>query len=772
MNNLYKFITTRRGITILICLIVIAFVGSYVRFLEPSLTYRDMLNPNLPQLIAYENIQKNYTHDDNIQVILASNDKDVFNKETLIVIDELTTKLWKTPFSTRVDSLTNFQNTTSQNDDLLVAALLEDTSAITDKTINNIKNVALTDPALKNRLVSKSGKVTSINVSLFLPNEEMNEKIDAVDFVRALIGEIEKENPDMEFHISGSVTFDETAMKVSGADTGMFLAITFIIVLVFLFFIFRNFSVIIPSMLVILSSMVCGMAFGGIMGWKLTPMSSPIPLMILILAVADCVHVITSFLQNMRKGMVKTIAMLDSLKLNFAPIAATSITTAIGFLTMNFSHSDSIAAMGNQVAFGVMIAFVLSVTLLPAMVCLFPVKVKVTSKPTSNKQQWYIKFIEFLDRSKLIVLISSIVLVVGLGYGASRNIVNDKFHTYFSEDTPFRQAIEFTDKHIGGTYNISYSIDSGSKNGISDPKFLSKLEAFVTWLRSQSEVIQVYALSDTLKRINKSMHSDKQSEYQLPDDKNLIAQYILLYELSLPLGLDLNDQVNFDKSATRIQVSLESLSTLQMLEFEKRAASWFSENIHQTGLEGSSVQIMFSHMARTDVNNMIQSTVIALVFISLLLIFVFKSFRIGIISLVPNLLPAISAFGIWGLLVGEIGLGLAMVSGMTMGIMVDDTIHFLSKYQRARTLLSLGTKAAIEYAYEKAGYSILITSVVLIAGFYAMTFAQFRVNSDLGLMTALVILLALIFDFILLPVLLMIFDKPKTITEKEKIGVS
>ncbi len=768
IDQLIKLVTSRRISTLLLCLLLVGFTASYARFLQPSLTYQDMLSPEFPPLVAYENIQKEYTRDDNIQIVIAPTKGDIFTKETLTLVHSLTEKLWKTPFSTRVDSLTNFQNTTADGDDLLVAPLAENPLSLTVDKLANIRSIALSDPTLHRRLVSETGHVTAINVSLAFPNVNMNEKLDATAFVRNIVRAETADYTGIITHIAGSVPFDETAMLVGQQDTGMFLMATFVIVLIFLGILLRNISTLIPSLFVILFSVACGMAFAGFMDWKLTPMSSPIPLMILILAVADCVHVITSFLQNMRQGMAKILAMQESLRINFGPIAATSITTAIGFLTMNFSSSDSLGHMGSQVAFGVMVAFFLSVTLLPASICLLPVKIgNIRPVDASFSNTWYQQLVRFIDRSRTRILGASLLLVAFLGYGASQNILNDKFYTYFSEETPFRQAIEFTDKHMGGTYNVSYNLHAMGPNKVSTPAFLQKVDSFANWLRTQEEVIQVYNIADTFKRLNKDIHGGEATSYTLPESAELAAQYLLLYELSLPYGLDLNDQINFDKSATRVQVTFKSLSTMEMLAFEKRAADWLTTNLPNTKTEGSSVQIMFSHMARLDVEGMFKGTFTALLLISGLLVFVFGSLRIGLISLIPNLLPTIAAFGIWGLFVGEVGLGLAMVSGLTMGVVVDDTIHFLSKYQRARIKQGLTVPAALEYAFAKAGVSILITSLVLFAGFIVMIFAQFRLNADLGLMTSIIIVLALVFDFILLPVLLLLFDKRQTLPTAE-----
>jgi len=768
-TRLTETVTTYRVSTLLVCLLLVAYIASFARFLQPSLTYQDMLSPTFPPLIAYENIQNEYTRDDNIQVVVAPKNGDVFTQKTLSLVHILTEKLWETPYSVRVDSLTNFQNTTANGDDLIVAPLVVSPALLTQETLATIRNTALTDPAVHRRLVSKTGHVTAINVSMAFPNIEVNEKIEAVAFVRRLVQEVTAGDTDTTLHIAGSVPFDETAMLVTQKDTGMFLVVTFIIVLVFLGVLLRNISTVIPSMFVILFSVICGMAFAGFMDWKLTPMSSPVPLMILILAVADCVHMITGFLQNMRQGMPKKEAMQESLHINFGPIAATSITTAIGFLTMNFSSSDSLGHMGSQVAFGVMVAFILSVTLLPASICLLPVKVRVNTAQKSNAAPtWYQRLVSFINASRGRILASCFLVVLFLGYGASQNILNDKFFTYFSKETPFRQAIEFTDKHMGGTYNVSYSLHAEKAGSVSTPAFLQKAALFTEWLRTQPEVIQVYTIADTFKRLNKDMHGGDTAFYTLPETDELAAQYLLLYELSLPYGLDLNDQVNFDKSATRVQVSLKSLSTMEMLRFEKRVADWLAASLPTVKTEGSSVQIMFSHMARLDVQGMLKGTFTALLLISGLLVFVFGSVRLGLISLIPNLLPTIAAFGIWGLFVGEVGMGLAMVSGLTMGVVVDDTIHFLSKYQRARVKLGFAVQEALEYAFAKAGISIMVTSAVLFAGFSVMTLAQFRLNVDLGLMTSMIILLALLFDFILLPVLLLLFDTRSTTPVTQK----
>jgi len=263
-----------------------------------------------------------------------------------------------------------------------------------------------------------------------------------------------------------------------------------------------------------------------------------------------------------------------------------------------------------------------------------------------------------------------------------------------------------------------------------------------------------------MKRLNKNLHGDDPAWFRIPESRELAAQYLLLYEMSLPYGLDLNDQINVDKSATRLNVSLKSISSNNAIALEERAQRWLRGNAPESmQVDGASPAIMFSHIGARNIRSMLSGTTLALVLISVTLIFALRSLRIGMISIVPNLVPAGMAFGLWGLLVGQVGLALSVVTGMTLGIVVDDTVHFLSKYLRARREEGLSSADAVRYAFHTVGTALWTTSAVLIAGFLVLTRSPFELNSGMGLLTAITIALALLADFLLLPTLLMTLDK-------------
>jgi len=326
---------------------------------------------------------------------------------------------------------------------------------------------------------------------------------------------------------------------------------------------------------------------------------------------------------------------------------------------------------------------------------------------------------------------------------------------------------------LTGIYYVDYSIDTKESGNISEPQVLADIKKFTDWLETQPEVIHVNSVTDTFTRLNKNMHGDDKDFYKLPDSRELAAQYLLLYEMSLPFGLDLNNQIDIDKKSTRISVTLETLSTKQILNFEERVDQWMLQNIPELRTVGASPSIMFAHIGMKNIISMLTGTTIALILISLILVLALKSWRYGLLSLIPNLVPAGIAFGVWSLIDGKIGLALSVVTAMTLGIVVDDTIHFLSKYLRARREKGLSAEDAVRYAFSTVGVALWVTSAALIVGFLVLSTSSFKLNSGMGLLTAIVIAIALIVDFFLLPPLLIKLDKwlskekqPKPIASK------
>jgi len=323
-----------------------------------------------------------------------------------------------------------------------------------------------------------------------------------------------------------------------------------------------------------------------------------------------------------------------------------------------------------------------------------------------------------------------------------------------------REAVSFTEEHLRGFDIIEYSLAAGEPGGIHNPDYLAKVDEFTEWYRRQPKVTFVSTITDTIKMLNRNMHGDDPSFYAIPESRELAAQYLLLYELSLPFGQDLNNRINVDKSATRLIVFLKNTTAKDQRETDARARDWLKNNAPPHMFTyGSGLSIIWAHISKRNIESMLGASFGALLLISAILILALRSFRLGLISLLPNLAPAFMAFGVWGLLVGQIGLALSVIVSLTIGIVVDDTIHFLSKYLRARRENNMVPGEAVRYAFNTVGTAMWITTVALVAGFSVLTFSGYNVNAQMGMLSAITISLALLLDFFFLPALLLMIDR-------------
>lgn len=759
-----------RYLVVVASIALVFLAASGASRLTMDTNYRIFFGEGNPQLEAFDTLQNTYTKTDNILFMIIPDDGDVFDSTTMKLVYELTEEGWQLPFTSRVDSLSNYQHTVAEGDELIVEDLILDPADLDAERLQYIREVSVKEPQLVKRLISPEGHVTAVNVTALLPQKDQRETPELVAAARELRDKYEAAYPGIDIKLTGMVMMNNAFGEASEVDMMTLVPLMFLVVLVTLAILLRSISGTFNTLLVILFSIVSAMGLAGWFGAVISPPVASAPTIILTMAVADAVHLLVTMRQNMRHGLNKHDAIAESVRINFMPVLITSVTTAIGFLTMNFSEAPPFHTLGNVVAMGVTIAFILSVTFLPALAAILPMKVAVVEDGVRHHGAMD-KLADFVIAKRKPLYIGTIILTVGLVAAIPNNEINDNFVEYFDETVDFRIASDYGNENLISVYNIEYSLGVKEKGGISEPQFLADTEKFANWLRAQSDVQHVSTITDTFKRLNKSMHADDESWYKLPDERELAAQYLLLYELSLPFGLDLNDQLDTDKSATRVVATFDNKSTTEMLALEKKIAAWLEKEMPHMEVYGASPGLMFSHIGQRNVNSMVGGTMLALVLISFILILALRSLRVGILSLAPNLIPAALAFGAWGLMVGEIGMSLATATGMTLGIVVDDTVHFLSKYLRARREKGYSSEEAVRYAFHTVAVALLVTTIVLVAGFGVLALSTFKMNADMGLMTAMTIAIALIVDFLFLPTLLMKMDSKEKF-EEDSFGSS
>jgi len=767
-KNWAKAVIKNKWIVLLASVMLAMGLGSQGK-MEFDGDYHVFFSESNPELEAFDALQDKYTKDDNVILVLSPSNGNVFTKENLSAIEELTAASWNTPYSSRVDALTNFQHTSAEGDDLFVDDLSYESSLKTDAQINEIKEKALKEPLLVNRILNEKGSVTAVNITVRLPGKDSAKEIPEVtNFVRNMVKDFKEKNPTFEVHSSGLVPLNTAFFESSMNDLGLTM-IMMLIVIITTLILTKNIYSTIATLVVVIFSIISSVGFVGIMGIKLTPPSAVFPTMILTLAVADSIHILITMLQKMRKdGLSKVDALVESIRLNFMPVFITSLTTVIGFLTMNFGDVPPFWDLGNITAFGMIMAFIFSTTTLPALMAVLPVKTKVIKEESTPKKNNYSAFGNFVVKQPVKLTLISFAVIGILTFLATKNTFNDEFINYFDESVEFRTDTDYISENLTGIYNVEFSVGSGESGGINSPTYLKNLNAFENWLNEQPEVIHVNAFSEVARRVNRSMHGDDEKYYRVPDNREEAAQYLLLYELSLPFGLDLNNQINVDKSESRVTVTLKNIDSPNMIAFSERCEDWLQENtpkeMHAIAV---SPMLMFSKLGFRQAESMLNGNIIAIILISIVLMLALRSFKLGLLSLIPNIAPVLVGFGIWALYKGQINTGMVIVFGMTLGIIVDDTVHFMSKFLRARRELGYDAKEAVVYAFETVGEALVTTTIVLLAGFTVLSTSSFALNSYMARITLIIIFAALVIDFILLPSLLILTSKKNEFLKEE-----
>jgi predicted RND superfamily exporter protein len=753
-----RWIIHRKWFVISVMFLVAVGAMSGVSHLRINNDYHEYFSDENPQLKAYDALQQKYTKDDNVYIMLQPKNGNVFTKEILKAIENLVERAWKTPYSSRVDAITNFQHIYSSENNLFVEYLVKDASKLDAKELVKIREAALKEPLLVNRLMDSSGKFTAVNITVNLPGKSLTENNEVAKYVHKLVDDWKKDYPNIKTYLTGNVIFTEAFDDNFAKDMQTLTPLMFFVIVVLLLIATKNIWATIGAFLVVLLSMFSGL---GIAGWLQFKLSGPVfsaPNMIMTLAIADSVHVLVTILHYLRKGQSKEEAIIETYKTNFAPILLTTITTICGFLTLNFSDCPPFRVLGNITALGMAAAYFYSFFLLPALIAVLPLKTKKYIN-ASKRSILLEKFSEFIIRYRKKILWTSCLVVLLMGIFIFKNELNNQFINFFDDTVSFKKDSDFIDDHLTGMYTIEFSLPSSRPDGISDPKYLNKVEEFARWFSAQKNVVHVSSIAEVQKRINKAMHNDQNAYYALTTSKEEAAQYLLLYEMSLPYGLDLNNQINVDKSESRFIVTVKNVYSKELIAMAQNGENWLKKNApHYMFSNGISMALMFSYLTKRNMESMIEGEFWGLLVISLILILTTKSLKYGLVGLLPNLAPVAVSFGVWGILVGQIDMGTSIVFGMVLGIIVDDTIHVLSKYLYARNKLGKSPEDAARYSFSIVSKAALVTTGVLTAGFLVLAQSHFGFNAGMAKMTAITLVIALIFEMTLLIPLLITID--------------
>jgi uncharacterized protein len=734
--------------SLLLCAGLMTGIGNFR--IEASV--KRFIGEDHPMVVHLNELEAEYIDDSNIFIMVKPDEGTVFTKATLTAIREMTTAAWQIPNLRRVDSLTNFQHTRVDGDELTVEDLVGDDSSLEPADLARIRNIALQETRLAGLLVATDGRAAGLNMLFSIDASDDVQRFATADAVAEIKADISRRYPDIELYEAGFVSMMHQMTETAAADARSLYTFSLVLIMGFLLWFFRSLSNTLVVILVGALSVAASIGFFGLIGGYLTPPTALGVLMVLTLALADGIHVVKSTRKYLGEGATKREAIQRGVVRNFTAIGLTSITTAIGFISFNFNDFVGIQMLGNYVAFGVMLAFLLSITLLPALLCYCRLSPELYKTSGLSYEALAVRVIRY----HRILLIGSALLLLLSSYCISLNELDDSITRHVKPSHPLRQQARQIESDLTGSIYAIYNFRSDSADGVTDLAYMRKVKEFSDWAKGQPGVRHVSAYTDILQQLNQDLNGGISQLYELPASTELAAQYLLLYELSLPYGLELSNQINFDKTATRVVITTDDFTIRQTNDFVRRNRQWLSMHAPEFDSFANSSVLSSNLTVEASIWKTLSGALLAIAIIAVVLICTFRALVPGLLCVLTVVAPMLFSFGLWGLSVGVIDLPATLALCMVIGISIDFSVHFISRYLYARRSLKLNLEQGIVHTFTNVASPILTSTLTLGAGFLVMVLGQFQFGARMGLLTSLCIVMSLLTVFTVLPSLLVL----------------
>ncbi|MCJ8275190.1 MAG: MMPL family transporter, partial [Psychrosphaera sp.] len=466
MEKLFRWVLKYPKTIIALTFVVVTLLASGTLKLSISNDFRVYLSKDNPQLQAYEAFEDNYVKSNTATFVISvkkSTDKngDLFTRDTLKLIEQLTDELWQVDYVTRVSSLTNYLYTQSEDDDIRTDYLVEDAGSLNAEQLADIRRIALAEKRLRGFL-TPDGKLSLILATLDLPEGEANVSLKVTEQLELIKARFRPLYPNLQIDNGGSTAFNATLARAVANDMLTLVPLSYLIIFAGLLIFLRS---IMGTLAIFILISSCLLSTFGVFGWiapVLTPIAGFAPSILLSIMVADSVHILVTYFRQLREGQDKHGAILQSLHINFMPVLITSVTTMIGFLSLNFSASPPYRDLGNMVAIGVLIAFAFSLMLLPALLMVLP----VGRLPQQSKLNRFHGFAEFIiKRKKPLVIVMTLVTITLVTF-IPNNRISDNWANYFDESFEMVRLVKRVDGYLGGINALEYSLASNEAQGI------------------------------------------------------------------------------------------------------------------------------------------------------------------------------------------------------------------------------------------------------------------------------------------------------------------
>jgi predicted RND superfamily exporter protein len=681
---------------------------------------------------------------------------DVFTHATLAAMVDLSQEYRQIPLARSMNSILAWQS--PYGDDTFFEKPLAQIGTYTVAELQERRARALTEEFVAGLLLAPAGDLTLASVRLGSATLTAEQRLATAEATLALRDSLQARHPEVAIHVSSEALYELSSRDAMLDDLFYLLPIVLLLCNGIICYSFR--SVLLGASILLVSMLTIAMTVG-ILGWvgvSFNTISVMAPLVVVTIAVANSVHLVSIYRQRRLAGMAPAEAMVQSLRYNLRPISLATLTTIAGFASLNLASSPAISSFGSVVALGVAIAWALTLLVLPGVVLLLPVDVG-----TRTAQQPLLARITAGCRRVVVahgtLILWTVALLALLALPLSlRNTTDFDRASFVNEDSVLHDYVTAVSTRMARGPQLVYGIDARTPDGVVEPEFLRRVDEFAQWLRQQDGVLQVASLVELVKGVNVVTNDNQPGFAVIPDDVAVIEDHLFNYQMVQVSSFTLDNFVNADFSLLRLFVGTGELSNQETLDLNEHIGAEFARRLPEYGLLHGSSTLVFARMNEAVTLELLRSYALSLLLITVALIIGMRSLSYGLLSMLPNLLPAVFVFGAWGLLVGSIDPFVMMLFSISIGLVVDDTVHILSSYQSCRAE-GLTPRAAVDISLERAGPALIITTAVLALGTCVLMAASTLYFQQAATLLVPIVVVALVLDLLFFPALLMRLDR-------------
>lgn len=787
---------------------LVGLLGWQVQYIKIETSTEGFLKETHPARIAYSEFRHQFGRDEKMVITLAP--KELFSLEFLNTLKQLHQELENAPHAKEVTSLINARQTFGEGDQLIVGELLE-TFPQTEEELQQLRQKVMSNPLYRGMLISEDGSKTTIAIttetysSIAADNEDVlsgfDDEFDTLsmenagtlaeseqaqpflsgdensEFIMAVEKIIERyDTPEIEIHFAGSPSMTHRIMVLMAADMAKFTGLSILCIAFFLAILFRRISTIFLPLTIALLSLICTLGVMTLINIAITPIGQSMPSFLLAVGVGNSVHLLAIFFQGIQKGMDKREALIYALGHSGLPVVMTGLTTAGGIISFTTAEVAYVADFGIITTIGVLNALIFSLVLLPALIAVFPVKLKLDTDKQNDKQDWSKSFLLWCGNfstthARKVVALYAVIIIASL-YSASNITFSHDPIRWFKADDPMLIGTEYVDKHFSGAMYLETIVNTKKEDGIKDPDLLNRLEqmhqAAAELKVGEVQATKSYSINNIIKEINKALNENNPDYYAIPQDPALIAQELLLFENS---GADdLEDFTDSQFSKARFTMILPARDSVVYEPYFNQLKNRFSEIMgDKAEVSYAGIMTMMTGALIVLMNSLAKTYLLALMIITPLMMLLIGSVRAGLISMIPNLTPIIITLGIMGWIGFPMDAFTLLTGSIALGLAVDDTIHFMHNFRRYYQQCG-DTKEAVRKTLATTGQALFITSAVLASGFFIYMFSSMVNLINFGILTGFTIIMALLADIILAPALMVVLERFMNASYQTNVG--